>query len=130
VTALLARLVANRWALPMAAILLFAAGFTAGNAWRGTIAAAGLAEVKAQTAQCQAGRLQARADSAEAAAAALSEAASRVRAAMAGLAKQERAARIAAEQFRQEMEDVPETYICGASAAERAYRRSVQQPAP
>jgi hypothetical protein len=33
--------------------------------------------------------------------------------------------RVADEQLHQELADVPETYICGASVAERAYRRSV-----
>jgi hypothetical protein len=127
--ALLARLVAGRWALPAAALALFATGFAAGHGWRGIIAAAALAEAKAESAQCAAARHQARADGAEAAAAALTSAAARARAAMETLAKREEIARATAEQFRRELSDVPETYICGSSAAERAYRRSVTEGA-
>lgn len=127
--ALLARLVASRWALPAAA-LIFAAGFAAGNGWRGVIAAAALADAKAQTAQCAAARQKARADGAEAAAAALTSAAARARAAMEALAKKEESARAAAEQFHRELSHAPETFICGSSAAERAYRRSVTGEAP
>lgn len=124
-TGLLARLIAGRWALPMAALALFAAGFAAGHGWRGVIAAAALAEAKVETAQCAAAQQKARADGAQAAAAALISAAARARAAMESLAKKEESARAAAEQFRRELSQVPATYICGASAAERAYRRSV-----
>jgi hypothetical protein len=125
VTALLARLIAGRWALPVAALALFAAGFAAGHGWRGIIAAAALAEAKAEAAQCAAVHQKARADGAEAAAAALTHAAARARAAMESLAKKEESARAAAEQFRRELSHVPETYVCGASPAEQAYRRSV-----
>jgi hypothetical protein len=100
-------------------------GFAAGNAWRGTIDAGALAEAKTETAQCTAARQEARADGAEAAAAALAHVAARARAAMEALGKKEESARAAAEQFRRELSHLPETYICGSSAAERAYRRSV-----
>ena len=123
---MVARLLEMRWLLPVVALTLFAAGFAAGNSWRGTMAAAALAEAKAQTAQCQAAGQKARAESAEVAAAALGDAAMRARAAMDDLAKKEEAARAAAEQFRQELAQIPETHLCGMSAAEHAYRRSVQ----
>lgn len=124
--ALLAKLLDRRFLLPAAALILFAAGFAAGSAWRGVLTAAALAEANAQTVQCQAAGQKARAEGAEAAAAALSTAAVRARAAMDGLAKKEEAARAAAEQFRQELAQIPQTHLCGMSAAERAYRRSVQ----
>jgi hypothetical protein len=120
---------AGRWTLPVAALALFAAGFAAGHGWRGVIAAAALAEAKAETSQCAAAQQKARADGAEAAAAALTHAAARARAVMEVLAKKEEAARAAAEQFRRELSRVPETFICGTSAAERAYRRNVTSEA-
>jgi hypothetical protein len=123
--ALLARLLAGRWLLPAAGLALFAAGFAAGHGWRGLTTAAALAQAKAETAQCAAAHQKARADGAEAAAVALTDAAARARNAMEMLAKKERAARATAEQFRQELSGVPQAYICGASAAERAYRRTV-----
>ena len=124
-TALLARLLGNPWAFLAAGLCLGGLGFAAGNAWRGTIDAAALAEARTQTAQCAAARQEARADGAEAAAAALNSATARARAAMETLAKKEETARAASEQFRRELSRIPETFICGASAAERAYRRSV-----
>jgi hypothetical protein len=129
VSALLARLLARPWALLTLGLALAGAGFAAGQGWRGLSDGALIAEARTAAAQCQAARQQARADGAEAAAAALGTAASQARAAMAALAKQQAARAAAEEQFRQEMSHVPQTFICGASAAERAYRRSVQQPA-
>jgi hypothetical protein len=127
--ALLAKLLASPWTLLAAGLALSGLGFAAGHGWRGVIDAAALARARAETAQCAATHQKMRADGAEAAAAALGAAASRARAAMAALARKEEAARAAAEQFRKELSHAPSTYVCGGSAAELAYRRSVQQPA-
>ena len=125
--ALLMRLISSPWLLLAGALALSGSGFAAGQAWRGLRDAAQVAQTQTAMAQCQASHQKARADGAEAAAAALTVAAGRVRLATDRLARQEADARAANDQFREELSHVPETYLCGTSAAERAYRRSVQR---
>jgi hypothetical protein len=128
-SALLSRLLGSPWLLLAGGVALGLAGFAAGDWWRGTLAAAPLAQARAQIAQCQAAHEKARADGAEAAVTALNDAATRARAAMAGLAQKEAARAAATHALQQELAHAPDTYICGTSAAERAYRRSVQRAA-
>jgi hypothetical protein len=125
VTALLSRLLGSPGLLLAGGIALGVAGFAAGDWWRGTLAAAPLAEARAQIAQCRAAHEKARADGAEAAVTALNDAATRARAAMADLAQKQGARAAATQAFQQEVAHAPDTYICGTSAAEHAYRRSV-----
>jgi hypothetical protein len=83
------------------------------------------AELKA--AQCAAGQAEARARSAEQAAAALNASAVQVSAAMDALAAKAAVRAKANDQFVKEIADAPASdHICGASAAELAFRRSVQ----
>jgi hypothetical protein len=128
-SALLAKIIGpllgSPWLLLAAGLVAGGLGFAAGDAWRGRGDAPRIAEARQATAQCIAVHEKARADGAEATVTALSDAASRARAAMELLARKEAARQAATDQFRQELAHAPDTSICGTSAAERAYRRSV-----
>lgn len=131
---------AGPWVLIGAAVACLAAGGTGGYIARGVIDAPALsrsqketADAKAQTAQCIASHEKARADGAEQALTALGQSVVNVTSALETLAAKAAARGKSLDQFLKEIANAPPSKVCGGSAAELAYRRSVavgvQQPA-
>ena len=114
------------WILGGLALALLAAGSAGGWAARGLMDAPVIAAEKMKTAQCVAGRDAARADAAQATVAALNASVVQVRAALDRLAAKATARAKINEQFVKDIANAPATHACGASAAELAFRRSVQ----
>lgn len=125
------------WIVIGALLAASAAGATGGYVARGVIDAPALANEKtataqadARTAQCVATYEKGRADGAEKAVDALSTAAADVTDALNGLAVKGAARAKADSDFMKELANVPQSKTCGGSAAELAYRRSVQPHTP
>ena len=114
------------WILGGLALALLAAGSAGGWAARGLMDAPVIAAEEMKTAQCVAGRDAARADAAQATVAALNASVVQVRAALDRLAAKATARAKINEQFVKDIANAPATHACGASAAELAFRRSVQ----
>ncbi len=114
------------WILGAIALVLLAAGAGSGWAARGLVEAPGIAAEKLKTAQCVAAREIARADAAHATVTALNASAAQVSAALDRLAARAAVRARINEQFVKDIADAPATHACGASAAELAFRRSVQ----
>ncbi len=108
------------------AVVLLAAGAGSGWAARGLVDAPLIAAEKFKTAQCVAARETARADAAHATVTALNASAAQVSAALDRLAARAAARAKINEQFLKDIANAPATHACGASAAELAFRRSVQ----
>ena len=114
------------WILGALALALLAAGAGGGWAARGLVDTPRIAAEQLKTAQCVAGREAARADAAQATVAALNASVVQVRAALDRLAAKATARAKINEQFVKDIANAPATHACGASAAELAFRRSVQ----
>ncbi|MES2473920.1 MAG: hypothetical protein V4601_13895 [Pseudomonadota bacterium] len=114
------------WIAGGVALALLAAGAGGGYAARGLMDAPVIAGEKLKTAQCVAGREAARADAAQAAVTALNASAAQVSAALERLAAKAAARAKINDRFVTEIANAPATHACGASAAELAFRRSVQ----
>ncbi len=114
------------WILGAIALVLLAAGAGGGWAARGLVDAPVIAGEKLKTAQCAAARETARADAAHATVTALNASAAQVSAALDRLAAKAAARAKTNEQFVRDIANAPATHACGASAAELAFRRSVQ----
>jgi hypothetical protein len=115
------------WWLAGLATALLGIGAGGGYAARGLVDAPAIATAQLEAAQCRAGQAEARAKAAEEAAAALNASAAQVSAAMDALAAKAAARARINDQFTKEIADAPASdHICGASAAELAFRRSVQ----
>jgi hypothetical protein len=115
------------WWLAGLATALLGIGAGGGYAARGLVDAPAIATAQLEAAQCRAGQAEARAKAAEEAAAALNASAAQVSAAMDALAAKAAARARINDQFTKEIADAPASdRICGASAAELAFRRSVQ----
>ena len=119
-------LLGGEWIGAGLALALLAAGGGAGWVARGLVEAPRLAAEQVKTAQCVAGREAVRARGAEEAALALNRSSGAVSAALDRLAAQAAARVKANQQFLKEIADAPATDLCGRSAAELAFRRSVQ----
>jgi hypothetical protein len=116
------------WIAGGIALALLGCGAGGGYAARGLVDAPASAAEKLKTAQCVAGRETARAVAAEATAAALNASAAQVSAALDRLAAKAAARAKINDQFVKEIVHAPATHACGGSAAELAFRRSVQPP--
>ena len=114
------------WFAGGVALAALAAGAGSGWAARGLADAPLITAEKLKTAQCVAARETARADTAEATAAALNASAAEVSAALDRLAAKAAARAKINDQFVKDIANAPATHACGASAAELAFRRSVQ----
>lgn len=126
-TRLFTWLTGGGWWLAGLALALLGTGAGGGYAARGLVDARMIAAAQLETAQCRIAQAQAGAKAAEEAAAALSASAVQVSAAMDVLAAKAAARAKAHDQFAKEIADAPGSdRICGASAAELAFRRSVQ----
>jgi hypothetical protein len=127
VTRLIAWLTGGGGLVAALALALFAFGAGSGYAARGLVDARAIATAELKAAQCAAGQAEARARSAEQAAAALNVSAIQVSAAMDALAAKAAVRAKANDQFVKEIADAPASdHICGGSAAELAFRRSMQ----
>lgn len=126
-TRLIAWLTGGGWWLAGLAMALVGIGAGGGYAARGLVDARAIGAAKLETAQCRMAQAEARARSAEQAVAALNASAVQVRAAMDALAAKAAARAMINDQFVKEIADAPASdHLCGASAAELAFRRSVQ----
>lgn len=126
-TRLIAWLTGGGWWLAGLATALLGIGAGSGYAARGLVDAPAIAAAQLESAQCRAGQAEARAKAAEQAAAALNASAAQVSAAMDALAAKAAARARINDQFAKEIADAPASdHLCGASAAELAFRRSVQ----
>jgi len=114
------------WILGAIVVVLLAAGAGGGWAARGLVDAPVIAAEKLKTAQCVAAQEAARADAAQATVTALNASATQLSAALDRLAARAAARAKINEQFVKEIANAPATHACGASAAELAFRRSVQ----
>jgi hypothetical protein len=124
---LIAWLTGGGWWLAGLALALVGLGAGGGYAARGLMDARAIAAAQLDAAQCRTNQAQMRARSAEQAAAALNASAVHVSAAMDALAAKAAARARINDQFAKEIADAPASdHICGASAAELAFRRSVQ----
>lgn len=124
---LIAWLTGGGWWLAGLALALVGLGAGGGYAARGLMDARAIAAAQLDAAQCLPNQAQMRARSAEQAAAALNASAVHVSAAMDALAAKAAARARINDQFAKEIADAPASdHICGASAAELAFRRSVQ----
>lgn len=126
-TRLIAWLTGGGWWLAGLALALLGTGTGLGYAARGLADAKTIAVAQIATAQCHAGQAEARAKAAEETAAALHASAAQVSAAMDVLAAKAAARTRINDQFAKEIANAPASdRICGTSAAELAFRRSVQ----
>ncbi len=114
------------WIAGGIALALLAAGTGCGYAARGLVDAPVVAAEKLKTAQCVAGRETARAVAAEVTVTALNASAAQVSAALDRLAAKAAARAKINDRFVKEIANAPATHACGGSAAELAFRRSVQ----
>lgn len=128
---------AGPWIVLGIAVTCLAAGGASGYTARGIIDAPALANEKtataqadARTAQCVATHEKGRADGAEKTVGALNAAAGNVADALNGLAQKGAARAKADSDFMKELANAPQSKTCGGSAAELAYRRSVQPHTP
>lgn len=126
-TRLIAWLTGGGWWLAGLAAALLGIGAGSGYAARGLVDARAMGAAQLEAAQCSTARAEARAKVAERAAAALNASAAQVSAAMDALAAKAAARAKINDQFAKEIADAPASDpMCGASAAELAFRRSVQ----
>lgn len=105
---------------------LFAAGGGAGWTARGIWEAPKLSAAKLETAQCRQHNAEGRAKGAEATVAALQTGATNVTNALNTLAAKAAARAKSTDQFERDIANAPITHSCGSSAAELAFRRSLQ----
>lgn len=116
------------WFAGAIALAFLGIGAGSGYAARGLVDARAIAAEKLKTAQCVAGREAARAMAAEATVTALNRSAGEVATALDRLAAKAAARAKINDQFVKEIANAPATHACGSSAAELAFRRSVQPP--
>jgi hypothetical protein len=125
------------WLFAGALLLAAAGGAAGGYVARGVIDAPALslanqhtAEARTETQQCVATHEKGRADGAERVIGEINQAGINVAAAVNDLATKAAARGKALDQFNKEIANAPSSQACGSSAAELAFRRSVQpQPA-
>ena len=126
-TRLIAWLTGGGWWLAGVALALLGVGAGSGYSMRGLVDARAIGAAQLEIAQCRASQAEARAKAAEDAAAVLSASAAQVSAAMDALAAKAAVRAKANDQFAKEIADAPASdHVCGGSAAELAFRRSVQ----
>jgi hypothetical protein len=126
-TRLFAWLTGGGWWLAGLALALLGIGAGGGYAARGLVDARAIGTAQLEAARCRTVQAEARAKAAEQAAAALNASAVQISAAMDVLAAKAAARARINDQFAREIVDAPASdHICGASAAELAFRRSVQ----
>jgi hypothetical protein len=127
VTRLIAWLTGGGGLVAALALALLGFGAAGGYAARGLVDARAIAAAELKAVQCAAGQAAVRATAAEAAVVALNASAVQVSAAMDALAAKATVRAKANDQFMKEIADAPASdHICGSSAAELAFRRSVQ----
>ena len=126
-TRLIVWLTGGGWWLAGVALALLGTGTGFGYAVRGLVDTKTIAAAQIEGVQCRAGQAVARAKAAEQAVVALSASAAQVSAAMDALAAKAAVRAKANDQFAKEIADAPASdHVCGGSAAELAFRRSVQ----
>lgn len=126
-TRLIAWLTGGGWWLAGLAAALLGIGAGSGYTARGLVDARVLGAARLEAAQCRVVHAEARAKAAEQAAAALNASTAQVSAAMDALAVKATARARINDQFAKEVANAPASdHLCGASAAELAFRRSMQ----
>lgn len=124
---------AGPWLLLAGVLVIGGGGFAAGDYVRGVIDAPIIAQAKQHqsdaekaTAQCQAIHEKGRADSAEGVIAAILNNAKVAAGIVDDLAKKATARRQSLDQLLKDIANAPPSKLCGGSAAELSFRRSVQ----